>query len=278
MGKLETIVRESTVKTIVLDFNGTLADDFGLFVEIGKKVFRRRGYNIPSDDEIQALRDEPAKKVMQTLLGQQKWLYRVIPALSEGLSHYFKEKNEVEPFDGIVDVINGLSKDYEILILSSNSRETVKYIADRWGLNYASIHHSLRWFGLERLFGKDKVLRGILKERDLRDNPETLLYMGDEARDVDACRKVGVNFVGVTWGYNSPTALTNAGVNPDYLVSDPHDIPNKIQSVQDRLKMGEKIFTLRELPKTPATELTVDMLPGSTYSEPYRAPDKPTTL
>jgi len=249
MKGLEGRILGNRTKTIILDFNGTLADDFQLLVDISKKVFKTRGYRIPSDEEIEALRGEPAKEVAKALLGHKKWFYRTLLAVGEGIPLYFQERNNIKPFDGIVNVVNALSKEYKTFILSSNNKETVKYVLDNWNLNYNGVYHSLRWFGLERLFGKGKVLQKILKEKGWEKTPEKLLYIGDEARDADACKKAKVNFLGVTWGYNNETALTNAGVNPEFLVYDPHDIPNKIKLVEARMLMGEKLPTLNPLIK-----------------------------
>lgn len=247
MGRLEGRSSGNRTKTLVLDFNGTLADDLRLFIEIVRKVFEKRGYEFPSDKKIETLRGESAKEVAKALLGHRKWLYRIILAVSEGLPLYFKEKNNIKPFDGIINAVNDLSKDYEIIILSSNSKNTIKYVLDKWGLNYDEIHHSWRWFGLERLFGKDITLQKISKERGLKNSPEKILYVGDEARDVDACRKAGVNILPVTWGYNKEIALIKAGVNPEFLVHNPQDIPTKIKLVEDRMLKGEKLPTLNPL-------------------------------
>src|SRR3989338_6595889 len=132
MKGLEGRILGNRTKTIILDFNGTLADDFQLLVDISKKVFKTRGYRIPSDDEIEALRGEPAKEVAKALLGHRRWLYRILLAVSEGIPLYFKEKNNIKPFDGIIKAVNDLSEDYEIIILSSNSKKTIKYVLDKW--------------------------------------------------------------------------------------------------------------------------------------------------
>ena len=42
------------------------------------------------------------------------------------------------------------------------------------------------------------------------------LYIGDEVRDIDACRKTGIRIISVTWGFNSKEALCRK--NPDFLV------------------------------------------------------------
>jgi phosphoglycolate phosphatase-like HAD superfamily hydrolase len=49
----------------------------------------------------------------------------------------------------------------------------------------------------------------VLREQSLQ--PADILYVGDEVRDVEACQKVGVKIIAVTWGLNSQEALEKAG-------------------------------------------------------------------
>ena len=48
------------------------------------------------------------------------------------------------------------------------------------------------------------------------------MYVGDEARDMEAARRAGVHSVGVTWGFNNRSALEKA--NPEKLVDKPKDL------------------------------------------------------
>jgi phosphoglycolate phosphatase len=45
-----------------------------------------------------------------------------------------------------------------------------------------------------------------------------ILYVGDESRDIAACKRAGVKCAAVTWGYNYPEALLKE--NPDYMIDD----------------------------------------------------------
>jgi phosphoglycolate phosphatase len=49
-----------------------------------------------------------------------------------------------------------------------------------------------------------------------------VLYIGDELRDFQACKKLDVPIIAVTWGYDSISLLSNA--SPDFLVREPRDI------------------------------------------------------
>lgn len=49
-----------------------------------------------------------------------------------------------------------------------------------------------------------------------------VIYVGDETRDVEAAKKVGVKVIAVTWGINSEKILRKQ--NPDYLIVKPKEL------------------------------------------------------
>jgi phosphoglycolate phosphatase len=55
-----------------------------------------------------------------------------------------------------------------------------------------------------------------------------VIYVGDETRDVEACKKVGIKIIGVTWGLHTPKALKKAGA--DYIINKPDEF-HKILTV-----------------------------------------------
>jgi phosphoglycolate phosphatase len=70
------------------------------------------------------------------------------------------------------------------------------------------------------LFGKAPKFRKVL--RRLGVDPAQALAIGDETRDVDAAREVGMQAGSVLWGYAAEDAL--AGTRPDALFREPQDI------------------------------------------------------
>ena len=56
-----------------------------------------------------------------------------------------------------------------------------------------------------------------------------ILYIGDEVRDIVSTRKVGVNMIAVTWGYNARTRLQRE--SPGWLVDKPADILEVIKKL-----------------------------------------------
>ncbi|MCR4313329.1 MAG: HAD hydrolase-like protein, partial [Candidatus Roizmanbacteria bacterium] len=49
-----------------------------------------------------------------------------------------------------------------------------------------------------------------------------VIYVGDEIRDVEACKKTGIKIIGVSWGLHTIEALEKAGV--DYITKKPLEI------------------------------------------------------
>jgi phosphoglycolate phosphatase len=51
---------------------------------------------------------------------------------------------------------------------------------------------------------------------------EEIIYVGDEVRDIQACKKSKVQVIGASWGYDQREALILA--SPDYIADNPKDI------------------------------------------------------
>lgn len=77
------------------------------------------------------------------------------------------------------------------------------------------------------MFGKDKIIKKFLKEKKLTE--ADMLYVGDEQRDIVACKKVGVNVVWVGWGYDVMETIKED--SPNYMVNTPNEILHIVESV-----------------------------------------------
>ncbi len=118
--------------------------------------------------------------------------------------------HDVQPYPGIVDALHSLqSKGIRIGVLTSNNAALVHDFFNAHGFPTFDFVVSER-----TIFGKDKALKKILKRWGLQ--REEVVYVGDEPRDVTACRKAGIKVVAVTWGFGGKSGL--ASTPPDRLV------------------------------------------------------------
>lgn len=191
------------LKKVVFDFDGTVADTFQQTIDLIREVKPDL-----SDKIIKRYRELGAKKVKSELKISLREIFRVMRLIKD------KQLDTIEKavaFRGMKKLIEELrEKKIEVGILSSNSKKNI----EKW-LQKELI--MIDWVRSEStLFGKEKALIKV-KSADM-------LYVGDEIRDIEACHKIGIKIVAVTWGYNSEKALRQA--NPDYLVGEVKELRN----------------------------------------------------
>jgi phosphoglycolate phosphatase len=104
----------------------------------------------------------------------------------------------------------------KVAIVSTNAEENIRTFLQHHGAE-ALVD---RVVCSSRLFGKAALLKKVMKEERLQ--PEALIYVGDETRDIEACREVDVSVIGVTWGFDSEELLVAA--KPDLLAKEPAEI------------------------------------------------------
>lgn len=186
------------MKTVIFDFDGTIADTFVTSVRIYEKLSKRQ---TPfSDEEIQRLR---AMTVVELVRELRIRPWRVPLLLVRGRRMMRNEMKTIVVFDGIEDVLQQLQQaGVAVYIMSSNSPGNIRKLLSRLGLE----HYFAHIYGNVGIFGKAKMLRLILARNNLQ--PADTVYIGDEGRDIEAAKRVGVNNIAVTWGYNNRRLLS----------------------------------------------------------------------
>jgi len=77
------------------------------------------------------------------------------------------------------------------------------------------------------LLNKAAAIKKVIRQIGLY--PESCVYIGDEARDVDGAKRAGVHMIAVGWGYNDPELLK--AHNPDSVVYKPEEIIAEVEKV-----------------------------------------------
>ena len=197
----------SVPKTIIFDFDGTLANSVELIFSLYNEHADEYGYLPATWEEVPALRRMGYKKAMRT----KKIKVRKLPKMFLQIGREMRGRmDEVQPYEGIVQVLKTLRKEgHSIGVLTSNQTPLVKDFFMR---------HKFPPFDFivseKTLFGKDKALKRIMKRHQLE--PSDVLYVGDEPRDVTASHKAGIKIVGVSWGLPGKEGFEMA--HPDKLV------------------------------------------------------------
>lgn len=196
-----------TVRLAIFDFDGTLADSFGWFIGVLNGVAERYRFKPVRAEEVEALRGYDARRLMRHL-GVPMWKLPLIARHMRSLAA--RDADHIPLFDGTGEMLNALRRQgITVAIVTSNSVENVRRIL---GPETAAL---VGHFGCgASLFGKPAKFRSVLRASGT--HPREAIAIGDEIRDIDAARQVGLRCAAVTWGYASPEAL--AARRPDLLL------------------------------------------------------------
>lgn len=200
-------------KTLVFDFDGTIADTLGETRRIFNRIAPDYGIREVAEHELDGLRHLSLKDLLNHLDIPKR---RVPALIARGTGLMRGNITELQLITGMREVLIELRRHVRSFgILTSNATANVDLFLRAHGLRDQFDFIS----STSKLTGKAKHLKAIRKTFSLR--PEELLYIGDELRDVKASQKAGIPIAAVTWGFNSREALMAAA--PDYLFDRPED-------------------------------------------------------
>ncbi|HEY1645149.1 MAG TPA: HAD hydrolase-like protein [Candidatus Saccharimonadales bacterium] len=185
------------MRTIIFDFDGTIADTFKLNIEIAHQLTGHP--SLINASEVKELKKASMIEVAKDLdIPKYMWPF----LLFRGRRIMSSRLNEVKPFEGIDEVLEALHKNgYRMYVMSTNSTKNIAYFLTSHGLS----GYIKKIYGGVGLVAKAGALRKILKQNKLK--PGDAIYVGDEVRDIEAAKDVDVPVVAVAWGFNDPDRL-----------------------------------------------------------------------
>lgn len=185
----------------IFDFDGTLADTADWFVETMAAAAGRFGYRQVTADELATLRGLPTREVVGRL---RVPLWRM-PAIARHFrAEAGKNLHRIQLFPGARQALYSLgAAGVDIAIVSSNAEQNIRAVL---GPDDAALVG--RFACGASLFGKAAKLRRLVRESGV--SPEDAIAIGDETRDIEAAKAVGLAAGAVSWGYATPAALRSA--------------------------------------------------------------------
>ncbi|MCD6204178.1 MAG: HAD hydrolase-like protein [Candidatus Marinimicrobia bacterium] len=186
-------------KLVIFDFDGTLADSFPWLTGVVDRVAEKFQFPKIPKSEHGLLRNYDAKKLLKHL-GLPLWKALMIS------NHMRKMMNEeihtIPLFEGVDHLLTRLhEKKVELAIVSSNSTENVLQVIGQ------ELVAKITYFecGVS-IFSKSSKLRKVLSKSGIP--AKEVIYIGDEIRDIEAARHVGISSGAVAWGYNTIESLS----------------------------------------------------------------------
>lgn len=201
-------------KTILFDFDGTLAETMMLIHQVFNRLSSVYGYRHLPEEEIEQARHLTVREFIDHV-GIPLWKVPIIAIHARRKMH--ESMDQIQPPKGLVDVLTQIhqSGEYIMDILTSNRRKNVLTFLSR---------HRINWFdeveSTHAILSKKKRVEKYIRQKGL--DPSELYYVGDTTIDVESARHAGAKTVAVSWGLNTPEVLSK--VNPDFLVNDPKEL------------------------------------------------------
>ena len=202
---------KSNKRTIVFDFDGTIANTLDIGIEIyNKEIAPKFKLKRVTKEEVAYFGSESSQR---GILKRYKVPFFKLPFIVLSVRRALsKRMDEVEPQKDIIELMKTLkAQGYSLGILSSNSKSNIKIFLKNYELSqcFDFIVTS------KNIFGKHRAMNRIIQKQEF-------IYVGDEIRDIQASKRVDVVSIAVTWGFNKKDALEKQ--NPDYIIDRPFQI------------------------------------------------------
>ena len=194
-------------KIVIFDLDGTLTNNINSSEIIYQRIAAQ--YHLPklTNKEIRELKSNPSLKKLMKLgipIHKMPKMYRE----SREIASEFVDETKL--ILGIKELIMKLNdKKTKLAIVSSNSYSNINRFLSNNDINIFSFIEAKA-----SMKGKKRKLQKLLKENGYK--PSDAIYVGDEVRDVLACRTISLEVIAVTWGSETKTILEKA--NPNYIV------------------------------------------------------------
>lgn len=203
----------AVMRVVLFDFDGTLVDSLDVTIAAYNRIAPRYRLKPILREELPRIRKLSARAAMQ----EHRVTFWKLPWIMRSMRSALHEHiDTLEPFAGIPSTLRALAtRSHRLGILSSNSTRNIRRFL---------VQNDLELFehveGGSSMLGKARLLRKLMARHSL--DPQGVLYVGDEARDIEAAHAAGVQSVAVSWGYADRAAL--AARTPTHLVDRPEDL------------------------------------------------------
>ncbi len=191
-----------SARLAIFDFDGTLADTWPWFLRILDDTAVRFGFRRVDTEEAQRLRGRGGREIIRAL--EVPW--RKLPSIAT----YMRQRAaaEVEAlvlFPGAAAMLHAVAgAGTRVAIVSSNAEETIRHVLGPELVAKIAIFEC----GAS-MFGKPAKFRKALRRSGM---PRAdAIAIGDEVRDIDAAREVGIASGGVAWGFATAELLRSSG-------------------------------------------------------------------
>jgi phosphoglycolate phosphatase len=194
-------------RCIIFDFDGTLANTEQKALAIYNELAQKFEYRPINQEELNRMKKMTFREMLEATEIPLKKIPKVMKMAQKRLKN---EMKTIAPFDPELKIhLRDMKSQVALMgILTSNTRRNVRAFLKEQDIQGFDFVLS------SPLMGKEKKIRAVIRRWGL--DKSDILYVGDETRDIEACKAAQVDCAAVSWGYNYPETLLKE--QPTYLV------------------------------------------------------------
>lgn len=196
----------------IFDLDGTLADSFPWFLRTINDIADRFDFRRVRDEDVDSLRNASTREILSRL---EVPLWK-LPAIARHARQLKAEAaGEIPLFAGVEAMLRTLAESgVQLALVTSDSEANAREKLGDAAALFAYFDCSAS------LFGKPAKFRRVIRRAGVK--PTQVIAIGDEVRDIDAARAVGIACGAVCWGYAAPAALR--ALRPDHVFEHIRDL------------------------------------------------------
>lgn len=182
---------------VIFDLDGTLVDSFPWFLRTINDVADHFGFRRVRDEDVEELRHASTREILSRL-EVPVWK---LPAIARHARRLKGEAAaEIPLFAGAEAMLRMLvGNGVQLALVTSDSEANAR---EKLGEAAALFSH---FDCAASVFGKPAKFRRVMRRANVA--PARAIAIGDELRDIEAARAVGIACGAVCWGYAAPAAL-----------------------------------------------------------------------
>ena len=181
----------------IFDLDGTLVDSFPWFLRTINDVADRFGFRRVRDEDVESLRHASTRDILSQL---EVPLWKLPAIVRYGRRLKAQAAAEISLFPGTDAMLRTLAENgVQLALVTSDSEANA---LQKLGVAAALFSH---FDCSASVFGKPAKFRRVIRRAGVA--PDKVIAIGDEVRDIEAARAVGIACGAVCWGYAAPAAL-----------------------------------------------------------------------
>jgi phosphoglycolate phosphatase len=221
---------EPSAFLLLFDMDGVLLDSATAITGSLHYALHKNGFRNFSNQDLTHFVGPPLSVMLDELLPDVHQDIRDQCAIDYRIHNNLHGPELTAVYEGVQELLEDLSRRFELRVATSKLESAAELVLRAKSLDhlFSGIHGS----NPDGSDSKTDVMqRALQSAKDDGQLSQPLAMIGDRKHDVESAKNLGINSIGVTWGY-APTGELEAA-SPSHMVSSPQQLKSLIYQLAD---------------------------------------------